>query len=107
MIGGKVHLLRLPNTRHGESGLLKIGLTPHELHTLSAIQIRALAHTPRPLMRVATFVSSHASQWPPPRRWSSTSRGRAEICAASRRIETALPRRPAVRRRRCARRAAP
>lgn len=53
VIGDKVRLLRLPNTRHAESGLFKIALTPQELHGLSGTQIRALAHAPRPLLRVA------------------------------------------------------
>jgi hypothetical protein len=52
VIGDKVRLLRLPNTRHAGSGLFKIALTAEELQRLSAADIRALARTPRPLTRV-------------------------------------------------------
>jgi hypothetical protein len=51
-IGDKVRLLRLPNSRHGGSGLYKIALTAAELLTCSAAEIRGLAHAPRPLPRV-------------------------------------------------------
>jgi hypothetical protein len=52
-IGDKVRLLRLPNTRHGGSGLYKIALTADELLTCSAVEIRGLARASRPLARVA------------------------------------------------------
>ena len=52
-IGDKVRLLRLPNTRHGGSGLYKVPLTADELLTRGVAEIRALASAPRPLTRVA------------------------------------------------------
>lgn len=52
-IGDAVRLLRLPNTRHGGSGLYKIPLAPGELLERTATEIRALAHAPRALTRVA------------------------------------------------------
>jgi hypothetical protein len=51
-IGDKLRLLRLPNTRHADSGLFKVALTAEELHRLSPDQIRDLARAPRPLTRV-------------------------------------------------------
>ena len=51
-IGDKVRLLRLPNTRHGGSGLYKVALTAAELLNRSAAEIRALAQAPRLLTRV-------------------------------------------------------
>lgn len=50
-IGDKVRLLRLPNTRHGVSGLYKIPLSEDELLVGSAADIRALAVAPRRLVR--------------------------------------------------------
>jgi hypothetical protein len=52
VIGDKVRLLRLPNTRHADSGLFKVALTAEELHGCCPDEIRALARTPRPLTRV-------------------------------------------------------
>ena len=52
-IGDKVRLLRLPNTRHGGSGLYKVALSAEELLSCSAVEIRGLARAPRPLTRVA------------------------------------------------------
>lgn len=51
-IGDKVRLLRLPNTRHGGSGLYKVALTAEELLHASVADVSALARTPRPLLRV-------------------------------------------------------
>jgi len=51
-IGDKVRLLRLPNTRHAGSGLYKVALSPEELLVGSVEDIRALARTPRTLLRV-------------------------------------------------------
>jgi hypothetical protein len=51
-IGDKVRLLRLPNTRHGGSGLYKVALNAEELLNRSAAEIGALARAPRPLTRV-------------------------------------------------------
>ncbi|MDW7709145.1 MAG: primase C-terminal domain-containing protein [Deferrisomatales bacterium] len=48
----RVRLLRLPNTRHEESGLFKTPLAPDELRSLGVDGIRRLARTPRPLWRV-------------------------------------------------------
>ncbi len=52
VIGDKVRLLRLPNTRHAASGLFKVALTPEELHGCSADQMCDLARARRPLPRV-------------------------------------------------------
>ncbi len=52
-IGDKVRLLRLPNTRHADSGLYKVALDAAELLTCSVAEIRGLARAPRPLERVA------------------------------------------------------
>lgn len=51
-IGDKVRLLRLPNSRHAESGLYKIPLTAEQLHSQGIDGIRALARSPQPLPRV-------------------------------------------------------
>jgi hypothetical protein len=53
VIGDKVRLLRLPNTRHAESRLFKVALTAAELHGCSPDEIRHLARAPRPLPRVS------------------------------------------------------
>jgi hypothetical protein len=54
VIGDKVRLLRLPNTRHADSRLFKVALTAEELQRCSADEIRGLARTPRPLTRVTS-----------------------------------------------------
>jgi hypothetical protein len=51
-IGDAVRLLRLPNTRHGGSGLFKIPVALDELLHQTAAEIAALARSPRPLTRV-------------------------------------------------------
>jgi hypothetical protein len=53
VIGDKVRLLRLPNTRHAGSGLFKVALSAEELRVSPADAILALARAPRPLTRVA------------------------------------------------------
>lgn len=50
LIGDKVRLLRLPNTRHARSGLFKIPLSAEELQRCPVAEILALAHAPRPLI---------------------------------------------------------
>lgn len=45
----RVRLLRLPNTRHEESGLFKVPLTAAELASASPEGLRELARAPRPL----------------------------------------------------------
>lgn len=45
----RVRLLRLPNTRHEESGLFKVPLSTEELGALGTEAIREAARTPRPL----------------------------------------------------------
>lgn len=52
-IGDKVRLLRLPNSRHSQSGLFKVPLSLDELQRLSPAEIRQLAQTPRPLTRTS------------------------------------------------------
>jgi len=51
-IGDTVRLLRLPNTRHRESGLYKVPLSTTELLQTDIAAIRNLAQSPRPLSRV-------------------------------------------------------
>jgi len=50
-IGDKVRLLRLPNTRHADSGLYKVPLEAEELLDKTPDEIRLLARAPRPLSR--------------------------------------------------------
>jgi hypothetical protein len=45
----RVRLLRLPNTRHEESGLFKVPLSAEELGSLGPEALRASARAPRPL----------------------------------------------------------
>lgn len=45
----RVRLLRLPNTRHEESGLFKVPFSARELDALGSGALRDLARTPRPL----------------------------------------------------------
>ncbi len=52
VIGDKVRLLRLPNTRHAGSGLFKIPLSGDELQRCPAAEICALGRAPRPLVGV-------------------------------------------------------
>lgn len=47
-IGDRLHLLRLPNTRHSSSGLYKVPLTLDELMQCDVEQIRLIARNPRP-----------------------------------------------------------
>ncbi len=53
IIGDKVRLLRLPNTRHAGSGLFKVALSTEELLRAPAAEIPALARAPRPLIGVS------------------------------------------------------
>ncbi|MEW6486580.1 MAG: primase C-terminal domain-containing protein [Thermodesulfobacteriota bacterium] len=48
----RVRLLRLPNTRHEESGLFKVPLSAEELGSLGPEAIREAARAPRPLAGV-------------------------------------------------------
>jgi hypothetical protein len=48
----RVRLLRLPNTRHEESGLFKVPVSGAELGTLGVNALRKLARAPRPLAGV-------------------------------------------------------
>lgn len=48
----RVRLLRLPNTRHEESGLFKVPVSGAELGTLGVSALRELARAPRPLAGV-------------------------------------------------------
>jgi hypothetical protein len=48
----KVRIFRLPNTKHGKSGLYKIELYEFELRTMSPEQILALAREPRETLEI-------------------------------------------------------
>jgi KaiC/GvpD/RAD55 family RecA-like ATPase len=59
LIYDQTRLFRLPNTKHGKSGLYKIQLTLDEVKLLTIDQIKKMAEAPRDLLYMPSVSASH------------------------------------------------